>query len=250
MGCPAEVELGETLTFSCCTHDPDTGILTDADAVPVYWVYEDETGTSINASTPLSDNMAKLDDAHTTGFYTETLTCSTANGYENGKTYTVYIEATVDGDKGGISYAFKCSSKLTTIDDFLDTEIAAILADTNELQVDWVNGGRLDLLLDAVKAKTDSLPSSVPKGVAFPDFAFVMYSSIDHVTPVTGLTITGTISKDGGAFAAMGGTITAISSGIYQVDSISAAEMNADVVVLRFTATGADDQVIVIKTDS
>ena len=52
------------------------------------------------------------------------------------------------------------ASALATVDDFLDTEIAAILADTNELQTDWVNGGRLDLLLDAVKAKTDNLPAS------------------------------------------------------------------------------------------
>ncbi|MDB4263162.1 hypothetical protein N9842_03045, partial [Porticoccaceae bacterium] len=45
--------------------------------------------------------------------------------------------------------------KLNTIDDFLDTEVAAILADTNELQGDWVNGGRLDLLLDSVISKID-----------------------------------------------------------------------------------------------
>jgi hypothetical protein len=62
------------------------------------------------------------------------------------------------------------SGKVDTIDDFLDTEIAAILAavdtevaailaDTNELQTDWANGGRLDLLIDAIKAKTDALPS-------------------------------------------------------------------------------------------
>src|SRR5574343_350227 len=49
---------------------------------------------------------------------------------------------------------------IDTIDDFLDTEIAALLADTNELQTDWVNGGRLDLLIDAIKAKTDNLPAS------------------------------------------------------------------------------------------
>jgi hypothetical protein len=52
-------------------------------------------------------------------------------------------------------------TKLNTIDDFLDTEIAAILADTNELQTDLVNGGRLDLLIDAIKAKTDSLTYTV-----------------------------------------------------------------------------------------
>jgi len=50
-------------------------------------------------------------------------------------------------------------TKIDTIDDFLDTEVAAILADTNELQLDWVDGGRLDLLIDAIKAKTDNLPT-------------------------------------------------------------------------------------------
>jgi len=50
-------------------------------------------------------------------------------------------------------------TKIDTIDDFLDTEVAAILADTNELQTDWANGGRLDLLIDAIKAKTDNLPT-------------------------------------------------------------------------------------------
>jgi len=41
------------------------------------------------------------------------------------------------------------AAALATVDDFLDTEIAAILADTNELQTDWANGGRLDNILDA-----------------------------------------------------------------------------------------------------
>ena len=39
----------------------------------------------------------------------------------------------------------------------LDLIIDDILADTNELQTDWTNGGRLDLLIDAIKAKTDQL---------------------------------------------------------------------------------------------
>ena len=38
--------------------------------------------------------------------------------------------------------------------------ITTILADTNELQTDLVNGGRIDLLIDAIKAKTDNLPAS------------------------------------------------------------------------------------------
>lgn len=38
-------------------------------------------------------------------------------------------------------------------------ETALIVADTNELQTDWVDGGRLDLLIDAIKASTDNLPA-------------------------------------------------------------------------------------------
>lgn len=40
--------------------------------------------------------------------------------------------------------------------------LAAILADTNELQADWVNGGRLDLILDARASQTsvDDLPTN------------------------------------------------------------------------------------------
>ena len=38
------------------------------------------------------------------------------------------------------------AANLATVAGYLDTEIAAILADTNELQTDWANGGRLDLI--------------------------------------------------------------------------------------------------------
>jgi len=44
------------------------------------------------------------------------------------------------------------AANLATVAGYLDTEIAAILADTNELQTDWTNGGRLDLLIDSIVA--------------------------------------------------------------------------------------------------
>lgn len=44
------------------------------------------------------------------------------------------------------------AADLATVAGYLDTEIAAILADTNELQTDWANGGRLDLILDTAAA--------------------------------------------------------------------------------------------------
>jgi len=40
------------------------------------------------------------------------------------------------------------------------TQLAAIVADTNELQAELADGGRTDLLVDAIKAKTDLVPAS------------------------------------------------------------------------------------------
>lgn len=105
MGCQSTVNLGDNLVFSITCHDPDTGVLTDADSAPTYRLYEDETATPI-----LTGTMATLDTANTTGFYSELVAGTAANGFEVGKSYTVYIEATVDGDTGGISYGFTVES--------------------------------------------------------------------------------------------------------------------------------------------
>jgi len=121
MGCPSQVDLGDTLVFSVTTHDPDTGVLTDADAVPDYRIYEDETAVAI-----LTGSMATLDAGNTTGFYSEIITCSTANGFEVGKTYTVYIEATVDGDMGGMAYTFKVvATNASLVDDIWDEVLSS-----------------------------------------------------------------------------------------------------------------------------
>lgn len=54
--------------------------------------------------------------------------------------------AIVNGDHGLVS---------------IQDDIDSILADTNEVQGDLANGGRLDLLIDGIKAKTDSLTFTV-----------------------------------------------------------------------------------------
>jgi len=42
------------------------------------------------------------------------------------------------------------------------TDLDAVLADTNELQGDWVNGGRLDLLLDGAASAGDPWLTEIP----------------------------------------------------------------------------------------
>lgn len=107
MGSQARVTIGNFLTFGICTHDPDTGESTDTDFAPIYRVYEDETIPPI-----LTGSMAKLDDANTTGFYTERIACSEANGFEDGKSYTIFIQATVFGSTGGISFSFVVRARI------------------------------------------------------------------------------------------------------------------------------------------
>lgn len=88
-------DIDDLVTFTVATHSTTTGAATDADAVPAYRVYEDETGTPI-----LTGNMAKLDDANTTGFYSEQITLSAANGFEQGKSYNIHISAAVGAVTG------------------------------------------------------------------------------------------------------------------------------------------------------
>lgn len=55
----------------------------------------------------------------------------------------------------------KISTRASQISvDAINTIVNNIILDTNELQSDWTNGGRLDNILDAIKAVTDVLPDS------------------------------------------------------------------------------------------
>jgi hypothetical protein len=81
------------------------------------------------------------------------------------ETVEILTDTAVIGTLGAGLTALATQTSVNTIAGYLDTEIAAILADTNELQVDWVNGGRLDLLIDAIKVPTDKLIFTVANQV-------------------------------------------------------------------------------------
>jgi len=78
-------------------------------------------------------------------------------GYTEGAEYAVFCSLTISTvNPNGFVGSFKVRAAASTLYDLA----TAILADTNELQGDLVNGGRLDLLIDAIKTKTDSLTFS------------------------------------------------------------------------------------------
>ena len=129
MGCQGSVLLGNNLTFSIVTHDADTGALTDTSAAPAYRIYEDEVATATMTGT-----MDKLDDAGTTGFYTQLIAVTTGNGFEAGRSYTIYIEATVDGITGGIAYGF---TVLTAVPAVNMTQINSTTLTGNGSTIPW-----------------------------------------------------------------------------------------------------------------
>ena len=124
-----------------------------------------------------------------------------------------------------------------------------IFGEWSLLEADWLNAGRLDVIIDAIKTKTDNQPAGVPKNVALSNFSFLMVLSSDHVTPATGKTLVEEISKDGGAFVACTNNFAEIGNGVYKID-LTQAEMNADIIVLKFTEASCDQRTITIKTSS
>jgi len=167
-------KIDDYLTFPANTHKV-TGEAFDADSAPTYRIYEDETATPL-----LTGSLAKLDDANTTGFYSERVQLTAASGFEKGKSYTIYVAAPVDGKDGPTSHTFQIEAevdansldgsavetavanqldvavpgsptansineRVKALDELLeaggDGDAAAILADTDEVQGRLAPGG-------------------------------------------------------------------------------------------------------------
>lgn len=102
----------------------------------------------------------------------------------------------------------------------------------------------------AVKAKSDLLSTFPAQGIkattAFAGFPFVLISSADHFTPITGRTVVAQRSIDGAAFGACANAVTEVSNGIYTINLATTDLAGARTVTLRFTASGADPRLIVL----
>lgn len=91
-----------------------------------------------------------------------------------------------------------------------------------------------------------AVTSNVKKNQALAKFMFVMTDASTH-NPKTGLTVTATRSIDGAAFASCANSVTELSFGVYSID-LAATDVNGNVIMLRFTATAADDLPFLILT--
>jgi len=88
----------------------------------------------------------------------------------------------------------------------------------------------------------------IMKNKALNNFAFLMRSSTDHLTPATGLTVTAQRSIDGGAFAACANSVSEVGQGLYKIN-LTTADTNGDFITYLFSATGADSVYLTVKTN-
>lgn len=100
--------INEYLTLNCVTKRPDTGALNVADIVPQYLIYEDETTTPIVIGS--YENFFSSNPA----FYKKRIQLTTASGFNQGSTYTVYTSGQVSGVAGAKIDNFQINASVTT----------------------------------------------------------------------------------------------------------------------------------------
>jgi hypothetical protein len=150
---------------------------------------------------------------------------------------TLVDTTTTNTDMRGTDSALLASSAPTNFGDLSITATTG-LTDITQTAADkiWSSSSR-------------TLTDGIIKNQAFGNLEFLMVLASDHVTPATGLTVTGERSIDGGTFSAVTGAIAEVSNGVYQVDLL-AADTNGDVITYRFSAGTADDTFITVATST
>jgi hypothetical protein len=161
------IPIDEVVHFDVTTHHPSTGAVTDADSGPTYDVFEEATDT------PILDDQTMTKRTSLTGNYRGSFTASAANGFEAGKWYSVVVSATVNSIAAKhVAMSFRIapaesSAGVPKVDlsHWLGTGAATpTVAGVPEVDVTHVGGATTNVAalatnVDAIKAKTDNLPS-------------------------------------------------------------------------------------------
>ena len=80
--------LGDTVTLDFTTTNPYSGMVQNADVIPTCQVFEDDTDLPILSPVVVSRGLI--------GNYRVSFEASEANGFEEGGSYNVVVEATVE----------------------------------------------------------------------------------------------------------------------------------------------------------
>lgn len=214
--------IDDVYTFYAVTTKFDTGVATDADAVPAYRVYEEETATPL-----LTGNMALLDSTNTAGLYSEQITLSAANGFEVGKCYAVHIAATVNSVAGATVKEFVVRKKpLTPTTEGRELDVTA----TGAAGIDWGNVENKTTANDltGTNIKTDQVVASVTGAVGS------VTGAVGSVTGNVGGNVTGTVGSVVGAVGSVTGNV-----GGNVVGSVGSLTVNNDKTGYVLSAAGS-----------
>lgn len=211
-------------------------------------IYEDNSATQITTAETLTADFDSV-----TGLNNLRIVATTANGFESGKSYQAVMSA---GTVGGVSvvgevvaqFSIERSSAFARLGApagasvsadvaAVKAETALIVADTNELQTDWADGGRLDVILDARASQTtvdnietDTQDIQTQVGVAGAGLTAINLP--DQAMNITG-NITGNVSGSVGSVTGAVGSVTAAVT----VDTISDGAIGAAAVADIFSTT-------------
>lgn len=137
-----DITLEDTIYLNFTTRSFSTGVPAQLAGSPVLSVLESNNATPITAGVSV-----QVDRAGVTGLNQATVVATSANGYEVGKSYAVYIST---GTVGGVSVVGEVVGQFT-----IQASAAA---------VDLANGtdglGAIKTETAAIKAKTDNLPAA------------------------------------------------------------------------------------------
>jgi hypothetical protein len=103
---------------------------------------------------------------------------------------------------------------------------------------------------DAIRGGLTALPAGpmmFKKNQAFNNFDVLMVSNVDHVTPLTGLSVTSQVRIDGAGFVPTTNSTAEVSNGIYSLN-LAQADTNGNKLTLVFSAANADSRYVEIIT--
>lgn len=150
-----DITLEDTFTHGFTTRAFATGIPTVLAATPVLSVLEGANATPITAGVSVS-----VDRASVVGLNEATIVATAANGYENGKTYSIYIST---GTVGGVSVVgeivgqFTIGASAAAVDLANATDgLGAIKGDTAEIGTAGAGLGDLGGMSTAMKAEVQA----------------------------------------------------------------------------------------------
>lgn len=240
-----DITLEDTIYLNFTTRSFSTGVPTVLSGSPALSVLESNNATPITAGVSLQTDRASV-----VGLNQATIVATAANGYEAGKSYSVYISA---GTVGGVSVVgevvgqFTIQASAAAVDlanatdglGALKTEIGTRLATSGYTAPDNATitaiAGYLDTEVAAIKAKTDNLPAA-PAATGDIPTAAAIRAEMDANSTKLDVAVSSRLAS-AGYTAPDNATITAIAG--YLDTEVAAIKAKTD--SLTFTEAGKVD---------